>query len=119
ERGALPWLGADFDGAAQGANARHGDVDTHAAAGDIGHGFRRRESGPRQHAQQLIVRERLDVRSDDALALRLLEDFPTIDPPAVVRDADRHARPLPPRRPDDLALWIFPVALALGGRPAA
>jgi len=72
----FPGSVADLDRAAERANACHGDVDAHAASRNTGHrlGVENPE-GAGEHAQQLVVRQRLGVRPDDALALRLLENL--------------------------------------------
>src|SRR5256884_443466 len=70
--------------------------------------------GPAEHAQQLIVGQRLGVRFHDAIPLGALEDTLAVDPAPVVAHADRHAGPLAHRRQYDLRFGLLPATPPLG-----
>ena len=68
----LPSSLADLERAAQRAHPGHRHVDADAAAGDAAHRLRGAEAGPREHPEQQVVRQRVDVRGPTTPSRRAL-----------------------------------------------
>ncbi len=88
DRHAAAGLRTDVDGAGEGAQARRDDVESDAAARDLGDRVARREAGQQRESGDLgVARRRVDL--EQAAFQRLLADVVQIEAASVVGDLHR------------------------------